>query len=378
MYQICIEFIYKFKSNRVDITDIYSIIEDVYRFTFYFTYIRLGDVTMTNISEIASKANVSRTLVSRVLNNKTGVSDKKRREILSVIEELNYKPNALARSLVTQKTQTIGIIMDQLCDSYFFDLIQGLQDTGEKLGYNIIFCSGRGNEEIKQKYFDFFLQGRTDGVIAYGSYLKDQKVIDNIVSSNACFVLIEGTFPHTAINNVQVDNYLGAYKATEHLIKVGYKKIRHFSGDMNYKVSLDRFNGFIKAMQDYSIPLSTHDIINADFFEQSGYDQMQKIILSGDIPDAIFFGSDKTAFGAIKAMYENGLKTPEDIAIIGFDDDKPKDDDIKYPKLTTLRQPLYKIGVESINLLVEAINNPEMKPKIKVFEPELIIRETCK
>lgn len=333
---------------------------------------------MATITEIASRANVSRTLVSRVLNNKPGVSDEKRKKILSVINELNYKPNTLARSLVTQKTQTIGVVMDSLCDSYFFDLIQGLQDTGEQLGYNIVFGSGRGDADIKHKYFDFFSQGVTDGVIAYGSYLRNQEAINSIASSNACFVLIEGSLPNMKINNVQLDNFSGAYKATEHLIKAGYKKIRHFSGDMNYKVSLDRFNGFIDAMRDYSMPIGTNDIINADFYERSGYEQMQKVIKSGNIPDAIFFGADRTAFGAIKAMYENGLKIPDDIAIIGFDDDKPHDWDINYPKLTTLRQPLYKMGAGSVNLLVETINNPGMKPKIEVFEPELIIRETCK
>lgn len=354
-----------------------DIIKSVYRFTFSHNT-HGGVVLMATISEIAEKANVSRTLVSRVLNNKPGVSEENRKKILAVIEELKYKPNALARSLVRQKTQTIGVVMDNLCDPYFFDLIKGLQDTGEQLGYNIVFGSGRGNLQIKHKYFDFFSQGVTDGVIAYGSYLRDESIINAIASSNACFVLIEGSLPNMSINNVQLDNYSGAYKATEHLIKLGYKKIKHFTADMNHKVSLDRFNGFMNAMLDYSMQMSPNDIVTADFTAESGYDQMKNLIDKGDIPDAIFFGADKTAFGAIKAMYEHGLKTPEDIAIIGFDDDIPPDWDINYPKLTTIKQPLYQMGVEGIKLLVEAINNPGMKPKIKVFQPELIIGDTCK
>lgn len=330
---------------------------------------------MATISEIAERANVSKTLVSRVLNNKSGVSAEKRKAIQAVIEDLNYRPSAIARSLVTQRTQTIGVVMDSLCDSYFFELINGLQDEAEKLDYSVVFCSARGDADIKSKYIDFFSQGRADGVISYGSYLRNQNVISD---KNSCFVLIEGYVPDAEINNILLDNYGGAYKATEHLIKGGYKKITHFSGDMNYKVSLDRFNGFINAMHDYSIPISASNIVNADFLEQSGYEQMQKLISSNNLPDAIFFGADRTAFGAIKAMYEHGLKTPEDIAIIGFDDDLPKDYDIVYPKLTTLRQPLYKMGAESVNLLVQAINNPDMKPKVTVFEPELIIRDTCK
>ena len=333
---------------------------------------------MVNISDIAARANVSRTLVSRVLNKKSGVSPENRKKIMSVMEELNYKPNALARSLSTKKTQTIGVVMDNLCESYFFNLINGLQDQAEMLGYNIIYGNARGNMDTRSMCIDFFNQGRTDGVIAYSSYLREQNALTNIANNNSCFVLIAGSLPNFTINNVLVDNYKGAYIATEHLIKAGYKKICHITSDMNYKVSLDRLNGFVTAMHDYSIPINASDIINADFFEQSGYEQMKKMILSGNIPDAIFFGADKTAFGAIGAMYENGLKTPEDIAIIGFDDDAPSEYGIAYPKLTTLRQPLYEIGVESVNLVVEAIDNPEMKPRIKVLEPELVIRETCK
>ncbi len=333
---------------------------------------------MPTISEIAQKANVSRTLVSRVLNNKSGVSPENRERILAVIQECNYVPNALARSLVMQKTQTIGVVMDDLCDNFFFDLISGLQDSGELLGYNVLFCSGRSNMDIKLKYVDYFAHGRTDGVIAYGSNLVDDQLFRNFVVKTPNFVLIEGDLPNTKINNVLLNNFSGAYRATEHLIKMGYHKIIHLTGDMNYKVSLDRLNGFVKAMRDYSIPIEQDTIVYADFDEDMAHEQMNKRILAGNIPNACFAGADKTAFGAIRAMYEHNLTTPGDIAIIGFDGDEPDSRDILFPQLTTMRQPLYDMGFEGMKLLIHIIENPTAEPQTKMFEPEFIIRDTCK
>lgn len=333
---------------------------------------------MVTISDIAAKSNVSRTLVSRTLNNKPGVSPETRKRILSVAQELNYRPNALAKSLVQQKTQVIGVVMDSLCEPFFFDLISGMQDAAEKLDYNIVFSNGRFDADVKLKYLDFFTQGITDGVIAYGSYKKHLSFIQRIASNTSCFVLVEGTLPGLQINNVRVDNFKGAYDATAHLIDLGYRRISHFTGDMNYDVSLERFNGFIAAMHDRSVPISSSNIVNADFGEESGYAQMRRLIETRELPEAVFFGADLTAFGALRALYESGVRVPDDIALIGFDGDTPRDAKIVYPKLTTCRQPLYQMGEASVKLLVNSILHPGDPPAVRVFEPELVVGDTCK
>lgn len=333
---------------------------------------------MATISEIAEKAHVSRTIVSRVINGRPGVGDETRSRVLAIMKESNYTPNALARSLAMQKTQTIGVVMDNLCDSFFFNMITGLQDAGETLNYNVIFCSGRNNTEENMRYVDFLTQGRTDGVIAYGSYHQDQEFFNRLESRSCNFVLIEGDIPNKKINNVILNNFGGAYQAAEHLIRQGRKNICHFTGDMNYKVSLDRFNGFVKAMQDNSVPIGTSNIVYADFFEESGYVQMTRLIEEGRVPDAIFFGADKTAYGAMRAMFEHGIRTPEDVLIIGFDDDKPETTSMLFPGLSTVRQPLYNMGVASVELLVKTIENPGMEREVKVFEPQLVLRDTCR
>ena len=332
---------------------------------------------MANISDVARKATVSRALVSRVLNNKPGVSPKNREKILKAIKECNYAPNALARALVNQKTQTIGVVMDDLCDKYFFDLISGMQDMSEKLGYNIIFCSGRDNQEIKFRYVDYFIHGRVDGLIAFGSRLSDGNVFREIIEKAKHFVLIEGNIPDCEFNKIQIDNAGGAYRATKHLLELGCRNVWHVTGDLNYSASLDRMNGFLKAMCDHNTPVTADSIIHADFEEELAYQRIKGLIHNGKVPDAIFAGADKTAYGVIRALYENGLRTPDDVAIIGFDDDKPDTYDMVFPKLTTMRQPLYEMGRAGVELLIHSIVNPGMKPGIVVFEPELIIGQTC-
>lgn len=328
---------------------------------------------MATIAQIAAEANVSRALVSRVLNNKPGVSPSNRKKIQEIIAKHNYVPNAIARSLVTQKTRTIGVVMDSLCDAFFFDLISGMQNMAEELDYNIIFCSGFNDSNIKVKYIDYYAQGRADGLIAFGS--RSPNLFSEIIKKAKHFVIIEGDIPDVVFNKVQVNNFKGAYRATKHLIKKGYTKIVHFTGDMDYSVSSERLNGFIEAMKEYSL-LNENSIIYSDFTEEVAYMKMKELIKQNKLPEACFAGADKAAFGIIRALYEHGLKTPDDLAIIGFDEDKPDSRDIVFPKLTTMRQPLFEMGKEAVRLLVQAIENPDSSPTTIVFDAEFVQGET--
>ena len=329
---------------------------------------------MTTILEIANEANVSRALVSRVLNDKPGVSPENRARILEVIKKHNYVPNEIARSLATQRTRTIGVVMDSLCDSFFFDLISGMQNMAEELDYNIIFCSGAGDSKIKLKYVSYYIHGRADGVIAYGS--RSRELFYEIIRKAPRYVLIEGDIKGKVFNKVQVDNHKGAYRATTHLIERGYRNIAHFTGDMDYNVSEERLNGFIKAMEDYSLP-TEGAVIYADFGEKTAYEKMRGLIEQGNVPEACFAGADKAAYGILRALFEHGLSAPGDMALIGFDGDVPDSRDIVFPKLTTMRQPLFEIGKEAVRLLVNSIEEPEAPPKTIVFDTELVIGETC-
>jgi DNA-binding LacI/PurR family transcriptional regulator len=265
--------------------------------------------------------------------------------------------------------------MDSLCDAYFFDLISGMQNRAEELDYNIIFCSGSNDSKIKSKYVDYFAHGRADGLIAFGSRFHD--LFHEIIKKAKHFVIIEGDIPNLNFNKVQINNFKGSYNATKHLIDLGYKNIIHFTGDMNYSVSEERLNGYLQAMQDHN--LSTENaIIYSDFGEELAYQKMLELIGNQGVPEACFAGADKPAYGIIRALNENGLKTPDDMALIGFDDDKPDSRDIVFPKLTTLRQPLFAIGKAAVTLLVNSINNPDAPFETIILDAEFIQGETCR
>ena len=312
-----------------------------------------------------------------MLNNKPGVSPENRARILSIIKQHNYTPNALARSLVTQTTKTIGVVMDDLCEKFFFQLINGLQDEGEALGYNVLFCSGRGKQAIKDRYVDYFCHGRADGIIAFGSRLMDAPMVRRAAEQAPHFVLIEGNIPDLAINRVVLDNVDGAYRATKHLIDIGRQRICHFTSDMNYAVSQERLSGFLSAMGDAGREILPDSVVRADFEEATSYQQMCAMIRANAAPDGCFVGADKSAYGVLRALYEHGLRVPEDVAVIGFDDEQPDSHDVLFQQLTTMRQPLYEMGRAGISLLVRSMQNPKAPPEVVQFEPELIIRETC-
>jgi len=331
-------------------------------------------IHIATIKQIASEANVSSTLVSRVLNNKPGVSPENRAKIQAIIEKRNYAPNAIARSLVTQKTSTIGVVMETLTNAFFFDFIDGIQHKAEELGYSVVFCNGNNDLDLILGYVDYFSHGRVDGIIAHYSRLNDlfYKKMDR--TSN--FVIVEGNVPGMVFNGVQVNNFEGAYRATEYLIELGHKNIVHFTGNLNFSCAVERKRGFIKAMQDHSLPVDDA-IINTDFLEDLAYNKMKDLITLGIIPDACFTGADKTAYGVLRAMFEHGLSAPKDMAVIGFDGDVPDTRSIIFPKLTTMRQPFFELGCEAVRLLVNSIENPAALPVTTILNAELVVGETC-
>ena len=333
-------------------------------------------IHIATISQIASEAKVSSTLVSRVLNNKPGVSPENRARIKSIIEKHNYVPNAIARTLVTQKTSTIGVVMETLLNAFFFEIVKGVQDMAAEMEYNVVFGNGDNDLGLLMDYIDYFSQGRVDGVIAHYTRTTDHEKFFDIIKRASHYVLIEGDVPGKIINRVQINNFEGAYRATEHLIKRGCKNIVHFAGEMKWQCSHERADGFVRALMDHSIP-TENVLIKADFLEEKSYKLMKRMISQNKIPDGCFAAADKAAFGILRAMHEHGLSAPDDIAVIGFDGDEPDTRSIVFPKLTTMRQPFYEVGCEAVRLLVRSIEDPKAIPVTTVFNAEFIKGDTA-
>ena len=333
-------------------------------------------IPIATISQIASEADVSSTLVSRVLNNKSGVSPEKRAKIQSIIKKHNYVPNAIARTLATQKTTTIGVVMETLLNAFFFDFVKGIEDMAKEMEYSVVFGSGNNDLDLMVDYIDYFSQGRVDGVIAHYTRTAEQENFFDIIKRTSSYVLVEGDVPGMVFNKVQVNNFEGAYRATEHLIKRGCRNIVHFAGEMEWYCSQERANGFLRALKDYSLP-TDNVIIEADFLEDKSYELMKQMIKKKKLPDGCFATADKTAYGVLRAMNESGLSAPMDMAVIGFDGDVPDTRSMVFPKLTTMRQPFYDVGREAVRLLIRSIEDPKALPVTTVFNAEFVQGETA-
>lgn len=324
---------------------------------------------------------MSKTLVSRVINGQKGVGEESRKKIMQAMRELNYIPNGTARALVTGRTAMIGIILDSLCEPYFFELIKGIQHEIINSNYHVIFCSGENSTELKEQYIDFFASGRTDGVIIYGSNYDDVELIRRISQSNFPIAVIENVIEEESVNNVIVENEYGSRLIVEHLYKNGCRNILHITGTKFSKVAIDRKRGYEETMRNMGMTPVTLDC--GDFKIGLGEEMMEDYLKKtgkDSLPDAIYFGADTLAYGGMKALKRHGIRIPEDIKIAGFDDDNPLNYGVKepLPGLTTIRQPLYNLGVETVKLLIAQIKNPGMKREKRIFYPEIVIRESTK
>jgi LacI family transcriptional regulator len=335
---------------------------------------------MTNISKVAELAGVSKSTVSRVLNGKANVNEKTKQKVLQAIEQLNYVPNASARALSLRKTNSIGIVLERLHDPFFSELIRGIGEKGEAEKFDLIYCDGKGDLEIKNRYIEYLTHGLVDGIIIFGSYLKDEELIRQLVNRHYPFVLIENELNDVQTNSILLDNVGAAMGATEHLLNLGHERIAHITGNMNTKAALDRLNGYILTMQRKGILIAgdyvAYNYGNSKFFEE-GYESMKKLLALPEIPTAVVISDQVRAFGAVRAIQEAGLSVPDDIAVVSFDDRIYYDRYYTGPELTAMQLPLYEMGKEAVKVLVQAIQDPSIPPARKVFETHLLVRESC-
>jgi LacI family transcriptional regulator len=336
-------------------------------------------MAVSSISDVAKTAGVSTTLVSRALNGRSGVSVSSRKKILAAMKKLNYTPNAIARSLVLKKTRIIGVILDNLCEPYFFDLIRGIEQAIADSEYDVIFCSARDNSSVKARYINFFSQGRADGFIFYGSAISDAALIDSLEQRNFPLVVVEHDLGDKNVNNIYVDNRFGSRTAVNYLVERGCKHICHVTGDMRIQASIHRKEGFIEAMAAHRLPLKDEDIIPGDFSVQAGYQIMASyLVRSKKLPDAFYFGADNTAFGGMMALEDQGIRIPDDVMIVGFDNDSMLVPKRMLKPLTTLAQPLFQMGLDSVRILLDDLEHRGKEKKRICYYPELIIRETTR
>lgn len=328
------------------------------------------------IKDIAREAGVSVTTVSRVLNNKVDVSEKTREKILKIIDKLKYNPNSVARGLVMNKTYTIGLIIPDISNAFFSESARAIEDQLREYGYSVIFCNTDNHKKREKESIDLLKSKQVDGIIGSFSYDSRDEIL-TLEKGGFPLVQIDRLVEGSKVPSVIIDNTSSAYIATEYLIKKGHKKIAHITGDLNTNTGSCRAEGFKNALKDNCINLRKEFLTEGDFSQESGYLAMQKILEKKDTVTAVFAGNDMMALGAYKAIYEIGLKIPENISIVGHDDFTLAS--LVRPGLTTMHQPVYKIGKLAAKVLIDIINeNKRPSHSEIVISTELIERVSVK
>jgi LacI family transcriptional regulator len=334
---------------------------------------------MANITleDIARQAGVSRSTVSRVINEQPNVSESARSRVLDVVRHTGYIPNAAARTLASQRSWMLGLVLPHSVSSFFTDpyfplLTQGIAQACNQNNYTLgLFLVG--TEEDEEKIFPrVSRRGLLDGVIVQAGHHGDP-VMGWLLDSSIPLVFAGRPFHPGNFSYIDIDNVDASYNAVVHLIRLGRKRIATIAGPSHSSVGVDRRAGYIKALKDRGLELNTELIVEGDFTDAGGYFAMQQLLPQH--PDAVFAASDTMAYGAVRAIKEAGLHIPRDLAVIGFDDLPLAN--ASNPSLTTVRQPVLKFGVAAVELLIDLIENGTQPPRRIMLGTELIIRESC-
>mgnify|MGYP001187427210 CR=1 FL=1 len=329
---------------------------------------------MVRISDVAKLANVSTATVSRVLSNSGNVKKETTEKVLEAIRKLNYQPNMLARQLRKLETKTILVVVPDITNTFFSKVLRGIEHVAIENDYEVLLGDTGNNIERESGYLNILRQRKADGMILLTARLESH-VLEEIASEFpvvlACEYLEGSTIP-----TVSIDNISSARKATEYLIHLGHRRIGFISGPLNVILSRDRLKGFRQAMAQHGIPVESFLVQEGDFSFESGYNMMMKFLALDQPPTAVFASNDEMAIGAIKAIKSKGLRVPDDISVVGFDDIQFAS--IYEPALTTISQPMFEIGKKAMELLIKLINKDELEKSQYILEDRLVVRETCK
>lgn len=329
------------------------------------------------LEDVAKLAGVHRSTVSRVVNDSPNVSPDVRKRVQRVIQSTGYQPNAAARSLASQRSNMIGLVLPRSVSSFFTDPFFPQLTQGIAFGcnnYNLtlsLFLAG--NREDEEKILPRIARrGFLDGVLIQ-SGRPDEYLIDRLTKSNIPNVIIGRPFYSDGLSFIDIDNVNAAFKATQHLLDLGYQRIATITGNNDSTVTADRLEGYKKALGMAGRVFNPDMVAEGDFSEFSGYQAVKALLPLK--PDAIFSQSDIMAAGAIRAMQEAGLRIPEDVAVVGFDD-IPIARQQKV-QLTTIRQPITRFGIKAVELLIDLMENGTKPARRIILDTELVIRESC-
>ena len=335
-------------------------------------------MTDLTLEDVAKQAGVSRSTVSRVVNESPDVRENVRRRVLDVIQATGYQPHAAARALASQRSWTIGLLLPQSVSSFFTDpyyphLTKGIAQACNQHEYTLALFLVGTQEDEEKIVPRLSRKGLLDGVIVQAGHHGDQQIIGRMVDMKIPMVVAGRPFRSDNLSYIDIDNVSAAANAVRHLIRLGYQRIATITGPTNSTAGLDRKAGYLQALKERGRTTQESLIVEGDFTESGGYAAMQRLLPAK--PDAVFAASDIMAIGAMRAVREAGLKVPDDIAFVGFDDLPIST--LANVQLTTVRQPVVQFGVKAVEILIEQIEGGNTTPRRTILDTELVIRESC-
>ncbi len=328
---------------------------------------------ITTINDVARLAGVSASTVSRALSGRIPVDAETKQRVLEAVQQLNYCPNALAKGLKEGKTYTVGLIIPNIRNPIFPAVARGVEDVARKHGYTVILCNTDESIPVEMDYVNKLQKRWVDGLIFATATSKSSHILQLVKEEFPVVLLVRKM--EMLLDAVVVNNHMAAYNATSLLLRRGCRKIALINGNPEVNVYRERLEGFIEAHRELGLAINEKLITQGVSGAREGYNACKAILQEGLAFDALFATSDRKAMGSMKALKEKGIRIPEDVKVIGFDDlDTTEMID---PPLTTMSQPTYEMGAKAMERLVKIINSKKrLKPLVEELEAQLVIRST--
>nr|BFD40842.1 substrate-binding domain-containing protein [Pseudomonas sp. FFPRI_1] len=327
---------------------------------------------MATIKDVAALAGISYTTVSHVLNKTRPVSEEVRVKVEAAIQQLDYVPSAVARSLKAKTTATIGLLVPNSLNPYFAELARGIEDYCERNGYCVILCNSDDNPQKQRNYLRVLLEKRIDGLIVTSAG-GDSGLAQGLAGVRTPMVIVDRGLEGVDADLVRIDHHHGAYLATRHLLELGHRDIACIGGPANTSVAQMRLAGFHQALQEAGVEVPAGRILESDFSSTGGYRAAAQL-LERDPPSAIFAANDMMGIGVLRAAAERNIRVPGELSVIGFDDILMSR--YVFPALTTVGQSILQLGETAAELLLRRIASRDLPVDQRIVTPNIVLRES--
>lgn len=329
---------------------------------------------MANIRDVAALAQVSPITVSRVLNSPDTVSPATRARVEAAIEELGYVPNQIARSLRSNRTNTLALVLTDITNPFWTSVARSVEDAASAQGFNVILCNTDESQTKQEEYLSVLLRKRVDGYLLVPAR-SEASAVESILRQKAPVVVLDRRVPGAAVDVVRSDSEAGVYELTSHLIGLGHRQIAMLSGPAVVSTAQERVDGYRRALHEAGLAVEERWIRVGEFTVESGYAMARLLLTETELPTALLGANNFVALGAMRAIREAGLRIPTDISVVCVDD--IPDWLVGEPFLTVAAQSPYEVGRQATELLLRQIREPGVHPAQEILLPtELIVRRS--